>query len=140
MAVSAPYLIVCATPRTGSTLLTRLLRDSGVCVGCDEFLNPDHATPKAVLPELGVASMDVMRGDLERYVDAVKRHYADSGKMLCVKLLWSQFVDWQPHGLDLERFFPGARYLFLRRTNLAAQTASLLRAQQTGSWTAEWQA
>jgi LPS sulfotransferase NodH len=139
MAAYSPYLIVCATPRTGSTLLARLLEHHGGCVGGEEFFEHIEVMPTKILPRLGIASVDAVRADLPAYVEAIKRHHAASGKTLCLKLHWTQVSEWQPHGLDLQKMFPGARYLHVRRTNLAAQTASLVRAMQTGAWTADCQ-
>jgi LPS sulfotransferase NodH len=112
-----------------------MLLAAGACTGGEEFFE-SVATLPGLLPGLGLASVEAAKADLPAYIERLKRAHATPGKRFCVKIQWYQLLEWQPHGLDLQRHFPGARYVVSTRTNLAAQVVSLVRALQTGGWTA----
>jgi LPS sulfotransferase NodH len=137
---------ICATPRTGSSLLLGLLQSTGVA-GRPEayFREPDEqswaerwrlapaadgrldyahfvrAAIAAGQTENGVFGAKLMWGTLDEVVDKLAAVYPD---------------DAGP-GADLTlltRAFGEVRFVYLRRDDVVAQAVSWLRAEQTGTW------
>jgi LPS sulfotransferase NodH len=135
---------ICATPRTGSSLLCGLLESSGVAGHPESyFRQPDEqswaarwgivrspggafsyadyvqAAIAAGRTENGVFAARLMWGTLEEVVGKLGTVYPD----LC--------------GADaglLNRAFGHARFVYLRRGDILKQAVSWLRAEQTGVW------
>jgi LPS sulfotransferase NodH len=139
MAPSPPYLIIANTPRSGSTLTSSVLIDTGATSGGHEYFEPAVSMRKFLLPQLGIENLLAVRADLDAYVGRIKQAFARPGTPFCVKIQWRDLIEWQQYGLDLDRHFPGARYVLCTRTNLVAQSVSLLRGLQTGAWSAKGQ-
>jgi LPS sulfotransferase NodH len=137
--------IICATPRSGSTLLCDLLTDTGVA-GC-----PDSFFRRESFPwwadYFGVSAKG-WRNDFEfdhSYLSAVKQYGTNATPLFGMRLMWESVA-----GLSqrLESFYPGlpcdnARleaafgaplYLHLSRKGKVAQAVSRLRAEQSGLW------
>src|ERR1041384_6373135 len=120
------YLIICSSPRTGSTWLASLLAEAGLTSGGLEFFEPGEVMPKEVFPVLGLTIDDVLR-DFDGYVERIKSHWGRPDRALCVKLHWRDFRKW-PRKLFPERQFPGAKYLHCTRADLVLQAISNYRA------------
>ncbi|MFI7127333.1 Stf0 family sulfotransferase [Nonomuraea sp. NPDC050153] len=139
---TADSYFVCATPRTGSSLLLGLLESTGVAgrpqayfrepdeplwaerwglpsaAGYGEFVRAALAAGRT---ENGVFGAKLMWGTLDLVVDRLGTvHPASAG-----------------HDVDLlERAFGRTRFVYLRRDDVLAQAVSWLRAEQTGIWEA----
>lgn len=141
----ADAYIICATPRSGSTMLCDLLAGTGVA-GCpDSFYRrqsiPDFAS------EFGVTVSDGIDGpDFDRaYLDAVLREGSGDTGMFGLRLMWRSVTELSAR---LGRLYPGVasdaarfelafgqlRYLYLSREDKVAQAVSRLRAEQSGLW------
>ncbi len=126
------YLIICSSPRTGSTWLSSLLSEAGLISGGEEFFEPGLVMPRSVFPQLGITIDDVLR-DFDGYVERIKTRWEAPGRHFCVKLHWRDFRKW-PRKLFLERHFPAARYLLCTRADPVLQAISNYRARATGGW------
>jgi LPS sulfotransferase NodH len=135
---------VCATPRTGSSLLLGLLDSTGVAGHPEAYFRaPDE-------------SLWAQRWQLPRDRDGGV-HYADfvAAALRCgrttngvfgAKLMWGTLdelidkltgvIPGPAHGdIDvLTRTFGATRFVYVRRDDVLAQAVSWLRAEQTGTW------
>ncbi|WP_433445281.1 Stf0 family sulfotransferase [Nonomuraea sp. CA-141351] len=131
---------VCATPRTGSSLLLGLLESTGVAGRPQAyFREPDEAlwAERWGLP--GTAGYD-------DYVRAALATGRTGNGVFGAKLMWgtldqvvAKLGTAHPDlaGQDvplLERAFGRTRFVYLRRDDVLAQAVSWLRAEQTGTW------
>ena len=156
-----PYL-VCATPRSGSTLLCELLTATGVAGRPQEFFEALYATDQprqareyfegvgddAVIEllrptEPGTpASAEAFEARLD---DALRDGATDNG-VWASKMMWGYLLDFlrrlreRPGTADLrpaealEALLPGLRYVHVRRQDKLAQAISLWTAVQTLAW------
>ncbi len=131
---------ICATPRTGSTLLCALLKSSGVAGVPESYFRaqdfekwgtewdldqpaafPDflNAAISAGQTDNGVFAVRIMWGTMDELVSSIKA------------------CDPKASGCDLDvlsRIFGEVRFVYLRRLDEVAQAVSLLRAVQTDVW------
>ncbi len=140
----ADAYLICATPRTGSSLLCGLLESTGVAGHPESyFRRPDEklwATRWGILDSSGRSfrASDFMRS-------AMVAGTTDNG-VFAARIMWGtlkEVVDrlgtLHPDlvGADLELFrrvFGPTRFLYLRRHDVVAQAVSWLRAEQTNHW------
>ncbi|MFI6265753.1 Stf0 family sulfotransferase [Micromonospora sp. NPDC051006] len=141
---STDSYFVCATPRTGSSLLLGLLESSGVAGQPQAYFRaPDEPmwADRWQLARTAEGGFD--------YADYVRAALAtgrtDNG-VFGAKLMWGTLDELvgklaavHPHlsGDDLallEKAFGRTRFVFLRREDLVAQAVSWLRAEQTAKW------
>ncbi|MGK5671349.1 Stf0 family sulfotransferase [Micromonospora sp. URMC 106] len=141
---SVDSYFVCATPRTGSSLLLGLLESTGVAGRPQAyFRSPDESAwaDRWQLPRTADGGVD--------YADFVRAALAegrtDNG-VFGAKLMWgtldelvARLASVHPDlaGDDvalLDRAFGRTRFVFLRRDDVLAQAVSWLRAEQTGAW------
>jgi trehalose 2-sulfotransferase len=167
--VSAPLLrvegisyLVCATQRSGSTLLCELLKGSEVAGVPDEYFEPLRATglprqpreyfPDGALDEIVGTLAPIEPGRAERpgefegwFTYALQRGTSRNG-VFGAKMMWNYFDDFRNRvkelpGLGdvtftdaLDALFPQLRIVFVRRRNKVAQAVSLWKAIQTQQW------
>lgn len=133
--------MLCASPRSGSTLLCDLLNQTGLAGAPASYLRP--ASVAEYSAEWGVPAGKGAWD--ERYLEAVRHHSADGSGRPALRIMWSdmpavlerlQALDPKPasdkarvqHLLGIEHF------VHLRRDDLVAQAVSLVLANQTGLW------
>lgn len=139
-----PY-ILCATPRSGSTLLCDLLKGAGVAGRPCSFYRAEDIGEWAA--DLGVPGADRPEGeDFDRaYLAAILREGTGGTGVFGMRLMWESLA-----GLSarLDRLFPGladdrarlerafgsVRFLHLSRADKVAQAVSRLMAEQSGLW------
>lgn len=135
-------LILCATPRSGSTLLCDLLAATGLAGRPASFYRregiDEWAERLGVPPGEGAA--------FERaYLEAVRRKGTGDTGVFALRLMWSSLPELSARlaqlfpGLSsdaarLERAFGTPLYLHLSRRDKVAQAVSRLKAEQTGLW------
>lgn len=140
---SGSYLL-CATPRTGSTLLCGLLRSSGVAGRPESYFRlPDEPS--------WAARWQLRRDpagsyDYRDYVRAALQAGRTDNGVFGARVMWGTMDDlvaklWvayrQPAGEDLDlltRAFGPTRFVHLWRGDTVAQAVSWARAEQTGYW------
>jgi LPS sulfotransferase NodH len=148
--MSAPSYLVCATERSGSTLLCELLSGTGVAGRPEEyfeFLNAsgrvrqpreyfaDTADPGIVelLPPLE-PPLPALPWE-ERLADARERGTTPNG-VFGAKMMWAYLGDFREHGEPEAQLGPLA-WVHVERRDTLAQAISLWRALQTAQWRAE---
>lgn len=157
----SPYL-VCATPRSGSTLLCELLTATGVAGRPQEFFERLYATGRPRQPreyfesvaELAVLELlapsepgfpESAEGFEQRLQHALRDGATPNG-VWASKLMWGYLLDFlrrlrereQTAGLKpheaIARLLPGVQYVHARRRDKLAQAISLWTAVQTAQW------
>ena len=137
--------IVCATPRSGSTLLCDLLTETGEAGQPNSYFRREDISWWA--EQFGVSTVD-WRSEHEfdqAYLAAVLRQGNAGTRTFGLRLMWESVADLSKR---LDSFYPdldsdNARfraafgtpvYVHLSREDKVAQAVSLLRAEQTGLW------
>jgi LPS sulfotransferase NodH len=136
--------IICGTPRTGSTLLCRLLKSAGAG-------DPDSFFGRRFIPEWaehwGVPSAESMAPQdfASAYLDAAIRVGKGGTEIFGLRLMRENVVDLDgfvdlvhpglaPGRARFEKAFGAIRYIHLFREDKLAQAVSLVKAEQTGLW------
>ncbi len=137
--------ILCATPRSGTTLLCGLLRDTGVAGKPDSFFRKasraDWRRDLGIDPTLDETSLAFHRA----YLDAVLREGRAGGALFGMRLMQENLVDFQETLMQLS---PSATsdfdriqaqigrtaFVHVTRDDVVAQAVSLVKAEQSGLW------
>ena len=133
--------MLCASPRSGSTLLCDLLTQTGIAGRPQSFFKPD-AIP-GLAREWGLAGgMQVWDTS---YVDAVREHGTAGTGCFGMRIMWSDMAAFLGR---LRLLYPGddsdvdrvrnvlgvERFVHLSRGDRLAEAVSLVLARQTGLW------
>ena len=158
--------LVCATPRSGSTLLCKTLAETGVAGDPEEFFEavPGHrrAAPAARLPRRARrprgARADRARAAATRrrrtrtcaawasyaeHLERVREWGTTPNGVFGAKIMWAHLEDLgrqlDSHDLPalVDTVFDRPRLVWVRRADTVRQAVSLWRAMQTQSWRAE---
>ena len=142
--------LVCATERSGSTLLCELLGATGIAGRPDEYFECLSATgrarqPREYFPADADPEMLALLAPLQaplpavpweaRLADARRRGTTPNG-VFGAKMMWAYLPDFLAHG-DPEQQLGPLRWLHVERRETLAQAISLWRAVQTAQWRAE---
>jgi LPS sulfotransferase NodH len=157
--------LVCATPRSGSTLLCEALRETGVAGNPLEFFEavPETGVPRRPLDYLaGLEDADALAlvagapphrpppysdvRDVERYeqhLERVREWGTSENGVFGAKIMWAHLQDLgrrlgagDLHALA-DALFDTPQLVWVRRADTVRQAVSLWRAMQTQSWRAE---
>jgi trehalose 2-sulfotransferase len=138
--------LVCATPRSGSTLLCELLKETGVAGRPEEYFETLRSTgyprqPRQYFegaPEVQALLPEVDPGTPERAFDwdGVLRAGTTPNGVFAAKVMYGHLEDLWPRldGRTLEDVLPGLRYVRVSRADRVAQAVSLWMAIQTQRW------
>lgn len=154
--------LVCATQRSGSTLLCELLKATEVAGVPDEFFEARRSTglprqPREYFEDPAVediaarlAPTDPGRpeqpGEFEGWFGYVLQRGTSPNGVFGAKMMWNYFDDFRSRigelpGLGgvtfnqaLDEVFPGLRIIFVRRRDKVSQAVSLWKAIQTQQW------
>jgi trehalose 2-sulfotransferase len=145
----APAYLVCATERSGSTLLCELLAATGVAGRPEEYFEFLSATGRArqsreYFPEDADPSIRALLAPPDaplapvphrlRLADALERGTTPNG-VFGAKMMWAYLPDFLAHGEPEEQLGP-LRWVHVERRDTLAQAISLWRAVQTAQWRA----
>lgn len=133
----SPRYMICSTPRSGSTLLGRLMTGTGRLGHPKEYLNKDVHLPRFV-QEHGLLGRKGQL-DLRRYFDALATHTASDNGVFGLKAHFTQlsaFFSAPP----LRRFLDGMQFIWITREDIVAQAVSFHIAMVTKQWSAEQRA
>jgi LPS sulfotransferase NodH len=133
--------VVCATPRTGSSLLLGLLESTG-SAGRPEayFRGPDE---QDWADRWKIPGPDDPGFDYREFVRAARAAGTTANGVFGAKLMWGTLDEVVAklapgaRGGDLavlESAFGAIRFVYLHREDVLAQAVSWLRAEQTGTW------
>jgi LPS sulfotransferase NodH len=122
--VALPYVIL-ITGRCGSTLLTHLLADSGLCGNPDEFFNEERITE--LVEEWGTR-------DFAAYFHAVVRSSV-SNRRFGFEIDPFRFTQLREM-VDFAKIFPprGTVFFWMTRRDIVRQGWSFAKAKKTGLW------
>ncbi|MEM7222398.1 MAG: Stf0 family sulfotransferase [Pseudomonadota bacterium] len=137
--------IVCATPRSGSTLLCDLLTDTGMAGVPNSFFRRESFAEWAEYFGVSVVAWDDEHVFDHAYLAAAIREGIGETQMFGMRLMWESLGDLSKR---LDTFYPRlasdhARfqaafgppvYLHLSRQDKVAQAVSHLKAEQSGLW------
>ena len=151
--------LVCATPRSGSTLLCEALKATGVAGRPEEYFEAVVATGRPPRPEEYLDGLDdaealgLLGGSAApepppysslngiatygEHVERVRRWGTTPNGVFGAKLMWDhvgRLTGDRPPLDALEDLFGGPRYVWVRRGDVVRQAVSLWRAMQTQSW------
>jgi LPS sulfotransferase NodH len=152
---------VCATPRSGSTLLCAVLAATGAAGRPEEYFEarlesgiprrpreyfaaaagfPLHRVPDVDPP---IRHYSDLRGvtDWRDHFDVTLRHGTTPNGVFGAKVMWMHLPDLAAFARStpetvLEELFPGARHVWVRREDRVRQAISLWKAMQTQTWRA----
>lgn len=136
--------IICGTPRTGSTLLCRLLKSTGRAGDPDSFISrfiPEWAEAWGVPPADSLSQEDFARA----YLDAAFEAGKGGTDVFGLRLMRENVVDLDemvdlvhpglpPGRARFERAFGPLLYIHLSRRDKIGQAISLVKAEQSGLW------
>lgn len=138
--------LICATPRSGSTLLCGLLRSTGVAGRPESYFRRQDVASRADrwgVPRRGDALADV---DVGAFVRAAVREGSTPNGVFGARIMWGTMTELtdalagaRPGGdVPVPDLLTGAfgrtRFLHLRRSDTVAQAVSWTRAEQTRYW------
>ena len=137
--------VICATPRTGSTLLCNLLASTKVAGDPDAFfmknVDPDWVEAWGLPARSNLSDADYWNAYLKAAIQAGKGQTGIFGLRLMRENLddLSALIDTVFPGLPsdkirLEAAFGKILYVHLAREDKLAQAVSMVRAEQTGLW------
>jgi trehalose 2-sulfotransferase len=165
MVVAVRSYLVCATPRSGSTLLCRALAQTGVAGRPEEFFEARRDTGRPPAPRDYFAGaegidLDALLGrdhpeppapdyssleGIADYGDHVARSLelgTTENGVFGAKVMWGHLDDlgalagYDPPGL-FDRLFGPPRYVWVSRRDRVRQAVSLWKALQTQAWAAD---
>ena len=116
--------VVCALPRSGSSLLCELLARTELAGAPAEFFEPNRRS--ALERRWGVRALD-------RYVRELVAHKTTPNGVFGLKTLYHQLVD-AVGDTSPGELFPNVRYVYVRRHDHVRQAVSFARAIQTDQW------
>jgi LPS sulfotransferase NodH len=120
--------VICATPRSGSTLLCHLLRSSGRAGHPQSWF---RAADRAEYAE----DWGIPAGDWGHYRQAAYRAGCDGGPVFGLRLMWDTLEEVE--ALLGGPLMPGlglTHAIWLRRGDTVAQAVSRLKAEVSGTW------
>ncbi len=157
--------LVCATQRSGSTLLCELLKGTEVAGVPDEFFEALRTTglrrqPRQYFEDPAVADLaerlapiDTGRpeqpGEFEGWFRYALQRGTSRNGVFGSKMMWNYFDDFRARVAELpemgalafnealDQIFPRLRIIFVRRRDKVSQAVSLWKALQTQQWRTE---
>ncbi len=125
------FYVICATPRSGSSMLCNLLASSKVMGNPREVLNVDSILGFCNRHNLTDAESRIV---IEKYLTSVVEKRSSQNGVFGMKLLFDQlepFLEMQAIKLFLRQF----KFIWLVRKDVVAQAVSMYIAQTTKEWT-----
>jgi LPS sulfotransferase NodH len=157
--------LVCATQRSGSTLLCELLKGTEVAGVPDEFFEDLRATglprqPRQYFEDPAVADIAArlapvnpgraeQPGEFEGWFSYALHRGTSRNGVFGSKMMWNYFDDFRARVAELpglgdrtfnqalDEIFPQLRIIFVRRRDKVSQAVSLWKAIQTQQWRTE---
>jgi len=136
-------IILCANPRSGSTMLCDLMAATGALGKPQSFYRPESIPDWAA--RLGINHEPGSEAFESAYLAAIGKQDTDASGTFGLRLMWDS-VDGLGDGLAaifgkqlsdaalFERAFGRPLYVNLVREDKVAQAVSLIRAEQSGQW------
>ena len=147
--------LVCATPRSGSTLLCEALKGTGVAGRPEEYFEAVPATGRPPRPEDYLEGLDDAEAhalvggaaapepppysslagvsSYAEHLERVREWGTTPNGVFAAKLMWDHVERLTALG-PMDELFDRPRYVWVRRGDVVRQAVSLWRAMQTQSW------
>lgn len=140
--------IICATPRSGTTLLCDLLTDTGVAGRPDSFFRIQSRQWWAQYLDVSVTKWADEKVFDQSFLTAALREGTAATRVFGMRLMWRDFgylckrlgvlyPDLSGDSDLLQAAFGSIRFVHLSREDKVAQAVSLVKAQQSGLWHAD---
>jgi len=123
--------VICSIPRSGSTLLSYLLRECGGMGVPHEYLHPTVHLP--VLARRFQSIRQDGTVDIDLYLRLLRKRRSTANGVFGLKAHFSQ-LSRLLHIPSVAKLFEGARLIRIRRHDLVRQAISFYMADQTGVW------
>ena len=134
--------VLCTTPRSGSTLLCDLLRQTGVAGWPESFFR--QLSVPFFARDFGLPPQDGEKYD-ESYITEALKVARNGGSLAGIRLMWNGIdtlerivrqyhPDNGPGAETIAAAFGETRYIYLERGDRLAQAISRARAEQSGLW------
>lgn len=120
--------VICATPRSGSTLLAKGLQSTNIAGLPHEYFNIDHQSDY-------LKRWDFK--ELEDYIGLLQKHRVSSNGIFGFKIHYNQYVETFDKK-NLSSYFNNLNYIFITREDKIMQGISLEKAMQTQKWSSEF--
>lgn len=117
--------VIASTPRSGSTLLGKLLWETKRAGAPHEYFHDKHS--KDYLERWKINS-------LEEYVQHLHRYRSSENGIFGIKLHFHQLQNFNLAPLELNRIFDYPQFVFIKRRNKILQAISFAKALQTKQW------
>lgn len=133
---------LCGTPRSGSTLLCNLLRDTKHAGWPESFYRKNSVEERAA--QFGISHL--RGGDFHRaYLASVVKEGRGGSSIFGLRIMWDTFIEMdallcsafpnlQNQTQRLKHAFGEVKFVFLFRQDVVRQAVSLLKAKQGGLW------
>src|SRR4051812_30708315 len=122
--------VVCALPRSGSSLLCELLFETGLAGAPAEYFDAQ---------QMGRFSERWNARDFGAYLRALLERKTGPNGVFGFKAQFFQLAEAFPDG-ELDAAFPSLRYVYITRRDRLRQAISWARAVQTGWWASDHEA
>ena len=117
-------ILVCATPRSGSTYLCSLLRQTDQ-VGCCKEIISRNLDLEDRFPEIGFENKSQVKENFQSYITALLDHYGEGNSHVAFKVHGHQVIHWLTLGVRSLKQIQADYYIFLKRDSLLKQAISL---------------
>lgn len=117
--------IIASTPRSGSTLLGKLLSETKIAGSPHEFFHDKHS--KDYFARWKINS-------LEEYIAYLYSNRSTQNGIFGIKIHYHQLKNFDIKTVELNKIFNCPKYIFIRRKNKLEQAISLAKALQTKQW------
>ena len=130
-------VVICTTPRSGSTHLCNLLLQTGNIGCCIEILEWVDGMRLNIFPHIAYKNHEDVLADFEGYVEDIVKTFGSGKTHVAFKIHMYQLTRWRKWGIWPLKIIRPDFYVFLERRNTLLQTISLGLAHQTQAFTAE---
>lgn len=135
---------ICATPRTGSTLLCSLLKSSGVAGYPESYFRIEDKAKWA--NSWGITFSDKEIPYCQNFLQACRKNGQTPNGVYGARIMWGsmeELIESITYALDLpqendvsilQQFFGNSRFIYLKRKDFVPQAVSRYKAEQTDIW------
>lgn len=130
------FYVICSTPRTGSTLLGKLMCSSGYLGAPTEFFHRKHLTDFAKRFCLIDSNGNI---NIQAYLGELFKRRTSSNGVFGVKCHYDQFAPFVANRA-WEGLFPDVKFVYIIREDILSQAISLAIASQTNAYSSQEEA
>lgn len=117
--------VIASTPRSGSTLLGKLLWDTNLAGAPHEYFHDKHS--KDYFERWNITSLD-------EYIEYLHEYRSSANRIFGIKLHYHQLRNFNLSAIVLNKIFNYPKFIFIKRKNKVLQAISFVKALQTKQW------